>query len=129
MERLPHVPSILPPAWPFSTLMPHTASSWDSCGHLSAVPCCPRGSTEPCITISHKTVSWLNWKHRDAGISLTAWKQKVAVHLFIVCLCLCTQNLFSRHSIINYCWIKPGYVKYSHCCLLISCAFFSSSAI
>lgn len=98
LERLPPVPSILPPVWPFSTLMPHTVSRWGSCGHPSDVLWSQRESTEPCSIISPKILFWKTLRPRDAEISSVTQKEMVGVHpMFLL------QSCFCRHSIIISC--------------------------
>lgn len=98
LERLPPVPNILPPVWPFSILMPHTASRWGSCGHPSDVLCSQRENTEPCSTISPKILFWKTLRPRGAEISSVTQKEMVGVHLMLL-----LQICFCRHSIINCC--------------------------
>ncbi|XP_069368016.1 5-methylcytosine rRNA methyltransferase NSUN4 isoform X2 [Paralichthys olivaceus] len=55
-----------------------TVSSWGSCGHRSEWPCCQRGNTEPCSTISPMMTPWQTYKQRDAETSSTTQIQRVA---------------------------------------------------
>lgn len=64
--------------------MPHTASSWGSCGRPSDVLCCRRESMEPCSITSPTTLFWQTLKPRDAEISSATLTQKVGLLLLLL---------------------------------------------